>query len=66
MQLTHCYFAVGDFDFLYFFFQEAQDYADGNNIIEIFMEVSALTGENVKDLFSKVGQQNGLFIDIKG
>ncbi|RMX41337.1 hypothetical protein pdam_00021646, partial [Pocillopora damicornis] len=28
-------------------FKEAQDYADGNNMVEILMEVSALTGENV-------------------
>ena len=40
------------------FFQEAQDYADENNIVEILMEVSAVTGENVEDLFSKVGEQN--------
>ena len=40
------------------FFQQAQDYADGNNIVEIFMEVSALTGENVEDLFSEIGEQN--------
>ena len=38
------------------FFLEAQDYADENNIVEILMEVSALTGENVEDLFSKVGE----------
>ena len=38
------------------FFQEAQNYADGNNIVEIFMEVSALTGEYVEDLFSEVGE----------
>ena len=40
------------------FFQQAQDYADGNNIVEIFMEVSALTGENVEDLFSEIGEQD--------
>ena len=38
------------------FFQEAQNYADGNNIVEIFMEVSARTGKNVKDLFSEIGE----------
>ena len=38
------------------FFQEAQNYADENNIVEIFMEVSALTGENVEDLFSDIGE----------
>ena len=41
---------------LFSFFQEAQNYADENNIVEIFMEVSALTGENVEDLFSDVGE----------
>ena len=38
------------------FFQEAKNYADRNNIVEIFMEVSALTGENVGDLYSEVGE----------
>ena len=59
MQLTHTVkLVVGDFPYYMLFFQEAQDYADGNNVVEIFMEVSALTGENVEDLFSKVGRQN--------
>ena len=59
MQLTHTVkLEVGDFPFYMLFFQEAQDYADGNNIVEILMEVSALTGENVVDLFSKIGKQN--------
>ena len=38
------------------FSKEAQDYAEGNNIVEILMEVSALTGENVEDRFSRVGE----------
>ena len=29
------------------------------------MEVSALTGENMEDLFSKVGEYNWIFIDLK-
>ena len=59
MQLTRTVkLVVGDFPYYMLFFQEAQDYADGNNVVEILMEVSALTGENVEDLFSKVGRQN--------
>ena len=46
----------GRFRLYILFFQQAQNYADGNNIVEIFMEVSALTGENVADLFSDVGE----------
>ena len=49
-------FCGGRFRLYILFFQEAQNYADGNNIVEIFMEVSALTGEYVEDLFSKVGE----------
>ena len=49
-------FCGGRFRLYILFFQEAQLYADVNNIVEIFMEVSALTGENVEDLFSKVGR----------
>ena len=46
----------GRFRLYILFFQQAQNYADGNNIVEIFMEVSALTGEYVEDLFSEVGE----------
>ena len=49
-------FCGGRFRLYILFFQEAQNYADGNNIVEIFMEVSALTGEYVEDLFSEVGE----------
>ena len=49
-------FCGGRFRLYILFFQEAQNYADENNIVEIFMEVSALTGKNVKDLFSEVGE----------
>ncbi|XP_022809132.1 uncharacterized protein LOC111346088 isoform X2 [Stylophora pistillata] len=35
-------------------FEEARDYADGINIIEIVIEVSAKSAKNVEDLFSKV------------
>ena len=49
-------FCGGRFRLYILFFQEAQNYADVNSIVEIFMEVSALTGENVEDLFSKVGR----------
>ena len=49
-------FCGGRFRLYILFFQEAQNYADENNIVEIFMEVSALTGENVEDLFSEVGE----------
>ena len=49
-------FCGGRFRLYILFFQEAQFYADVNNIVEIFMEVSALTGENVEDLFSEVGE----------
>ena len=49
-------FCGGRFRLYILFFQRAQDYADLNNIVEIFMEVSALTGENVEDLFSDVGE----------
>ena len=67
MQLTHTVkLVVEDFLFYMLFFQEAQDYADENSMVEILMEVSALTGENVVDLFSKVGRQNLLCIDLKG
>ncbi|XP_022809187.1 uncharacterized protein LOC111346088 isoform X5 [Stylophora pistillata] len=37
--------------------EEAQSYADGIDIIEIFMEVSAMSGENVEDLFCKVAER---------
>ena len=49
-------FCGGRFQLYILFFQEAQNYADGNNIVEIFMEVSARTGKNVKDLFSEIGE----------
>ena len=49
-------FCGGRFRLYILFFQRGQDYADLNNIVEIFMEVSALTGENVEDLFSDVGE----------
>ena len=49
-------FCGGRFRLYILFFQEAQNYADVNSIVEIFMEVSALTGENVEDLFSEVGE----------
>ena len=49
-------FCGGRFRLYILFSQEAQLYADVNNIVEIFMEVSALTGENVEDLFSEVGE----------
>ena len=49
-------FCGGRFRLYISFFQEAQNYADGKNIVEIFMEVSALTGKNVKDLFSEIGE----------
>ena len=49
-------FCGGRFRLYILFFQEAQNYADGNNIVEIFMEVSARTGKNVKDLFSEIGE----------
>ena len=49
-------FYGGRFRLYILFFQEAQNYADTNNIVEIFMEVSALTGKNVEDLFSEVGE----------
>ena len=46
-------FSGGRFRLHNLIFQEAQDYADGNNIVEILTEVSALTGENVADLSPK-------------
>ena len=49
-------FCGGRFRLYILFFQEAQLYADENSIVEIFMEVSARTGKNVKDLFSEVGE----------
>ena len=49
-------FCGGRFRIYILFFQEAKNYADESNIVEIFMEVSALTGENVEDLFSEVGE----------
>ena len=49
-------FSGGIFRLYNLFFQEAQDYADRNRLVEIFMEVSALTVENVSDLASKVGK----------
>ena len=49
-------FFGGRFRLYILLFQEAQLYADVNNIVEIFMEVSALTSENVEDLFSEVGE----------
>ena len=49
-------FYGGRFRLYILFFQEAQNYADRNNIVEIFMEVSALTGEYVKDIFYEVGE----------
>ena len=49
-------FCGGRFRLYILFFQEAQNYADVNSIVEIFMEVSALTGENVEDLFCEVGE----------
>ena len=51
-------FCGGRFRLYILFFQEAQNYADGNNIVEVFMEVSALTDENVKDLYSEIGEFN--------
>ena len=49
-------FSGGIFRLYNLFFQEAQDYADRTRLVEIFMEVSALTVENVSDLVSKVGK----------
>ena len=49
-------FCGGRFRLYILFFQEAQLYADENSIVEILMEVSARTGENVEDLFSEVGE----------
>ena len=49
-------FCGGRFRLYILFFQEAHLFADVNSIVEIFMEVSARTGENVEDLFSGVGE----------
>ena len=49
-------FSGGIFRLYNLFFQEAQDYADGNRLVRIFMEVSALTVENTSDLVSKIGK----------
>ena len=64
MQLTHTVILGWRFRRNNLFFLEAQNYADENDLVEILMEVSALTGENVEDLFSKVGEW--LFIELKG
>ena len=56
MQLTHTVILWWEISTLYLYFQEAQNYADGRNIVEIFMEVSALTDENVADLYSEIGE----------
>ena len=52
---TQLLFSGGRFR-LYNLFLQAQDYADGNDLVEIFMEVSALTVENTSDLVFKVGK----------
>ena len=57
-------FSGGRFRLNNLFFQEAQNYANENSVVEIFMEVSVLKRENVEDLFSKVGKW--LFIELKG
>ena len=49
-------FCGGRFRLYILFFQEAHLFADVNSIVEIFMEVSARTGENVGDLFFEVGE----------
>ena len=49
-------FCGGRFRLYILFFQEAHLFADVNSIVEIFMEVSARTGENVEDLFFEVGE----------
>ena len=49
-------FCGGRFRLYILFFQEAQLYADVNDIVDIFMELSALKSENVEDLFSEVGE----------
>ena len=49
-------FCGGGFRLYILFFQEAQLYADVNDIVDIFMELSALKSENVEDLFSEVGE----------
>ena len=53
---TQLLFSGGIFRLYNLFFQEAQDYADGNRLVRIFMEVSALTVENTSDLVSKIGK----------
>ena len=53
---TQLLFSGGIFRLYNLFFQEAQNFADGNPFFDIFMEVSALTVENTSDLVSKVGK----------
>ena len=50
------FFCGGRFRLYSLFFQEARNYADENNIVEIFMELSALVDESAEDLFSKIGE----------
>ena len=53
---TQLLFSGGIFRLYNLFFQEAQNFADGNPFFDIFMEVSALTVENTSDLVSKIGK----------